>query len=75
MVDSGHLVRTRPAGDRRVVRLSLSPEAQRLIDAFYAWRGAAVERALAGLSADERGAVRTFLRRVAEELERGPVED
>lgn len=72
MEASGHLVREREAGDRRVVRLSLSPEAVRLIGAFYAWRGEAVERALSGLSAEERAAVRTFLRRVAEELERGP---
>ncbi len=58
--------------DRRVVHLSLSPETKRLIRACYAWRGQAVERALAELDTGERDAVRRFLRRVAEELERGP---
>ena len=73
MERGGHLVREREADDRRVVRLTLSPEARRLIRAYYAWRGQAVERALAELDSGERDAVRRFLRRVAEELERGPV--
>jgi DNA-binding MarR family transcriptional regulator len=72
MERGGHLVRERETDDRRVVRLSLSPEAQRLIRAYYAWRGQAVERALAELDTGERDGVRRFLRRVAEELERGP---
>jgi len=72
MEASGHVVRERAAADRRVVRLRLSPDAERLIGAFYAWRGVAVEHALAGMTPSEREAVRTFLRRVAEELERGP---
>ncbi len=72
MEHSGHVVRERETEDRRVVHLSLSAEAQELIGAFYAWRGEAVERALAGLGPGEREAVQAFLRRVAEELERGP---
>jgi DNA-binding MarR family transcriptional regulator len=75
MEGSGHLVRARATEDRRVVRLSLSPQAVRLIGAFYAWRGQAVERALADLGPEQRDAVRSFLRRVAEELERGPHAD
>lgn len=69
---SGHVLRERSTTDRRVVRLRLSPTAERLIVAFYAWRGDAVERALGELDERGRDAVSTFLRRVAEEFERGP---
>jgi DNA-binding MarR family transcriptional regulator len=72
MEGSGHVLRERSTTDRRVVRLRLSPTAERLIAAFYAWRGDAVERALGELDPRGRDAVRTFLRRVAEEFERGP---
>lgn len=71
----GHLVRERSGEDRRVVRVSLSPAARSMIDDFYAWRGRAVGRALAELSPAQRATVTTFLRRAAEELERGPIED
>lgn len=72
MERAGHVLRERSTSDRRIVRLRLSPAAERLIAAFYAWRGDAVERALGELDPRGRDAVRTFLRRVAEEFERGP---
>ncbi len=60
--------------DRRVVRVSLTPGADQMVENDYRWRGDAVERALATLDQDGRRAVRTFLRRVTHELGAGAPE-
>lgn len=65
---SGHFVRERDAGDRRVVRLRLAPSAIAEVERAYRWRGDAVERALETLTPSERAALRTFLRRLIDEL-------
>jgi DNA-binding MarR family transcriptional regulator len=56
--------------DRRVVHVSLTPEASAMVERTYRWRGEAVQRALAGLSLGQREGVRAFLRSVTEELAR-----
>jgi len=56
--------------DRRVVRVSLTPEASAMVERTYRWRGEAVQRALDGLDPVQRDGVRAFLRRVTEELAR-----
>lgn len=66
---SGMVVRHADPDDRRVVRVSLTPESITVVENAYRWRGDAVERALASLDADERQAVTTFLRRVTSELD------
>ncbi len=64
----GMLDRRVDPSDRRVVRVSLTDEAMDMVERTYRWRGEAVERALAGLDADERRTVMDFLRRVSVEL-------
>lgn len=54
--------------DRRVVHVSLTPRAIDVVERAYRWRGDVIERALAPLDESGRRAVRTFLRRVVEEL-------
>jgi DNA-binding MarR family transcriptional regulator len=66
--DAGLVARRPDADDRRVVRVSLTPEAIEMVESAYRWRGDAVERALTALDEDGRRAVRTFLRRITEEL-------
>jgi DNA-binding MarR family transcriptional regulator len=56
--------------DRRVVHVSLTSDAAEMVERTYRWRGEAVDQALAGLDAHDREVVRTFLRRVTEELAR-----
>ncbi len=65
---SGMLERRIDPTDRRVVHVSLTPAAAEMVERTYRWRGEAVDRALEGLDAGERAAVRMFLRRVTEEL-------
>ena len=65
---AGMLVRRTDEADRRVVRVSLAPQAIAIVESAYRWRGEAVERALAVLDADGRRAVTTFLRQVIDEL-------
>lgn len=69
---AGMVRRTSDPSDRRVVRVSLAPEAHAIVEGAYRWRGDAIERALSGLDADGRAAVRTFLRRAVDELTSGP---
>ena len=69
--EAGLVLRTTDAGDRRVVRVSLTPGALAIVEDAYRWRGDAIERALAGLDAAARAAVRTFLRRAIDELRSG----
>jgi DNA-binding MarR family transcriptional regulator len=64
----GMLDRRVDASDRRVVRVSLTDEAMDMVERTSRWRGEAVERALAGLDAEERRTVMDFLRRVSVEL-------
>lgn len=61
--------RTDPA-DRRVVRVSLAPEAVEMVEDVYRWRGDAVARALETLDEPGRHAVQTFLRATIDELSR-----
>jgi DNA-binding MarR family transcriptional regulator len=56
--------------DRRMVRVLLTQDAAAMVERTYRWRSEAIERAMAGLDARERRAVRTFLHRVIEELAR-----
>jgi DNA-binding MarR family transcriptional regulator len=65
---TGMIVRRTDDADRRVVRVSLAPQAIVMVENAYRWRGEAVERALATLDADGRRAVTTFLRQVIDEL-------
>ena len=73
--DAGLVLRTPDPTDRRVVRVSLAPDALAIVEDAYRWRGDAIERALAGLDADGRAAVRTFLRRAIDELRTGAEAD
>lgn len=66
LVSRGYAVRGRAAEDHRVVRLRLSARALEEVDRAYRWRGDAVALALDGLDADQRAAVREFLRRLAD---------
>lgn len=62
------VVRQTSETDRRVVRVTLTPEAFAMVTSAYRWQGEAVERALATLDADGRRTVTAFLRRVVDEL-------
>jgi DNA-binding MarR family transcriptional regulator len=64
----GYVVRDRDPGDRRVVWVRLSEEAIADVEGAYRWRDDAVARALAGMPADERAAVRRFLGALTVEL-------
>jgi DNA-binding MarR family transcriptional regulator len=66
--ERGYVVRERDRIDRRVVRIRLSPDAVEEVARVYRWRDEAVERALAGIDADGRAAVRGFLAALVEEL-------
>jgi DNA-binding MarR family transcriptional regulator len=70
--EAGLVTRSADPGDRRVVRVSLAPEALTIVEDAYRWRGDAIEHALAGLDADGRAAVRTFLRQAIDQLRVGP---
>ncbi|MFH7598134.1 MarR family transcriptional regulator [Streptomyces racemochromogenes] len=57
----GHVTRTRDAGDRRRVLLSVTPEAVRLGQAFFGPALAKLAEVSDSLTPPERGAVRRFL--------------
>jgi DNA-binding MarR family transcriptional regulator len=56
--------------DRRVVHVLLTSEALAMVERTYRWRAEAIQRALDGLSSEQREGVRAFLRRATEELAR-----
>jgi DNA-binding MarR family transcriptional regulator len=66
MERAGYLARERDPQDRRVVRVSLVPEAVARVESAYRWRGDAVEGALEGMTDGERAALRGFLRRFSD---------
>ncbi len=68
---SGMVVRTPDRTDRRIVHVSLTPEATAIVGRAYLWRAEAIDRALAALDPAGRAAVRTFLRHAVDELPRG----
>ncbi len=65
---AGLVSREPDPGDRRIVRVSLTPRAVDMVESAYRWRGDAVERALSILDEDGRQTVLAFLRRVTMEL-------
>jgi DNA-binding MarR family transcriptional regulator len=67
---SGMAVRTPDRTDRRIVHVSLTPEATAIVGRAYLWRAEAIDRALAPLDPAGRAAVRTFLRHAVDELPR-----
>jgi len=67
---SAMVVRTPDRVDRRIVHVSLTPEASAVVERAYLWRAEAIERALASLDPAGRAAVRTFLRHAVDELPR-----
>ena len=67
---SAMVVREPDQTDRRIVHVSLAPEASAIVERAYLWRAAAIDRALAPLDPAGRAAVRTFLRRAVDELPR-----
>ena len=67
---SGMVVRSADPADRRVVRVSLTPQAIDVVDRAYRWRADVIDRALEPLDAGGREAVRAFLRATVDELAR-----
>ncbi len=67
---SGMVVRSADPTDRRIVRVSLSPQARTVVQHAHLWRAHAIDRALDGLDDAGRATVRIFLARAAEELRR-----
>jgi DNA-binding MarR family transcriptional regulator len=72
---AGHVVRERDEQDRRIVHVRLDPAARAGVERAYAWRGEAVDRALAPFSEDERAVIRLFLRRVIDQLRESEPKD
>jgi DNA-binding MarR family transcriptional regulator len=60
---AGYVEKARDPGDRRVVRVGLTPMAAERVERVARWRGDAVDAALAGMTADDRATIATFLRR------------
>jgi DNA-binding MarR family transcriptional regulator len=69
---AGHVVRSRDTADRRLVHVRLSDRGRQEIAEAYDWRGQVVERALRGLTAEQREATIQFLQQLAAGLEGGP---
>ena len=67
---SGMVVRSTDPVDRRVVHVSLTPQAIDVVERAYRWRADVIDRALEPLDAGGREAVRTFLRATVDELAR-----
>jgi DNA-binding MarR family transcriptional regulator len=61
LVDAGSLERVRDSADGRVVRLRLTPETRRRVEAWLDRRTAVTARAIAELSPDDRAALRRAL--------------
>jgi hypothetical protein len=57
-----------PARNIEAIKVALAIED---VERSFRWRDDAVSRALDGLAVDERAAVRTFLRRLVDELQSG----
>jgi DNA-binding MarR family transcriptional regulator len=66
-----YVVRSRDAGDRRVVHVSLDDAARASVERAYRWHGESVKDALGPLSRTEQAAVRLFLRRLTHLLNQG----
>jgi len=60
---AGYVERERDPGDRRMVRVRLTPMAVERVERAERWQGGAVEAALTGMDSRERAVVATFLRR------------
>jgi DNA-binding MarR family transcriptional regulator len=71
LIEAGVVERIPDTDDRRVIRVRLVPEAVQAVEQAYNWRGDAITRALSGLDADDRRAVRVFLARAIAELTAG----
>ena len=67
---TGMVIRSRDPSDRRIVRVSLSPQARTVVQRAHLWRAEAIDRALDGLDEDGRAAVLAFLGRAIVELTR-----
>ena len=65
---NGTVTRERDTRDRRVVRVTLTPQAIAQAERVYDWRRGIIEAALAGLNETEHAAVNTFLRRATDGL-------
>jgi DNA-binding MarR family transcriptional regulator len=61
LVEAGTLERVRDSADGRVVRLRLTPETRRRVEAWLDHRSAVTARAIAELSPDDRAALRRAL--------------
>lgn len=68
LVNAGMAVRASDPVDRRVVHVTMAPEARARVELAYRWRSEAIERALEALDAGERALVIKFLRRTVREL-------
>jgi DNA-binding MarR family transcriptional regulator len=61
LADAGTLERVRDTADGRVVRLRLTPDTRRRVEAWLDHRTAVTARAIAGLSPEDRAALRRAL--------------
>jgi DNA-binding MarR family transcriptional regulator len=68
LVNTGMAVRSPDPDDRRIVYVSMAPEARARVEASYRWRSEAIERALGTLDPSARALVIDFLRRTVHEL-------
>jgi DNA-binding MarR family transcriptional regulator len=71
LVTSGMAVREQDPVDRRVVHVSMAPDARTHVESAYRWRSEAIERALRAFDPGERALVVEFLRRTVHELGQG----
>jgi len=69
LVESGHVQRDRDIGDRRHVRLSVTPEARDHAQRLYLQRSQAVRAALAGSAPEDIEAFTHVFGRIVEEFE------
>jgi len=68
LIDAGIVERIPDADDHRVIRVRLAPTAVIAVEQAYNWRGSAITRALSGLNAEGRRAVREFMAQAIKEL-------
>lgn len=69
LVEAGHVRRDRDAGDRRHVRLSVTPASREAAEQLYRQRSGALRSALAGVPRHEIETFRRVFSRVVEEFE------